>query len=63
MISAGRGVTMELEIILVFHCNPCQFILKKSLGGMDAGIGEGGGGASPKSEIRRGRSLEKKTFA
>ena len=26
---------------------------------MDAGIGEGGGGASPKSEIRRGRSLEK----
>ena len=29
MISAGRGVTMELEIILVFHCNPCQFIFKK----------------------------------
>ena len=43
MISAGRGVTMELKIILVFHCDSCQFILKKSLGGMDAGIGEGGG--------------------
>ena len=30
MISAGRGVTMELKIILVFHCNPCQFIFKKN---------------------------------
>ena len=30
MISAGRGDTMELEIILVFHCNPCQFITKKN---------------------------------
>ena len=49
---------MELEIVFVFHCNPCQ--LKKSFGRMDAGIGKGGGEASPKSESRRGRFRRKK---
>lgn len=63
MISAGRGVTMELEIILVFHCNPCQFILKKIAWWHGRWHRGRVGGASPKSEIRRGRSLEKKTFA
>ena len=48
---------MELEIIFVFHCNPCQ--LKKSFGVMDAGSGEEGA-ESPKARNKGGTFPRKK---